>query len=397
MSSSVRGYGVFGKRLTSELMKIPHFSNKTNVGTNFDIIIGGRNLQNAQEFAHRLNAAKPINNGHSSPFTASASGISVDIHNEQHFKKTLRELQPNLVIHTCGPFQGQNYHVAEECIENGVHYLDLADSREFVSQFSKHLNEKALKHNVVAISGVSTVPGISSSVIDYCSREHNEFGFTEIHKVECSVSPGNRAPRGESTMRAVLSYCGKPIPMVENNTKINVIGWQGLKQIQLKGLSSTRYVSYCDVPDIDLFPEYYPHLKEYKFRAGLELGIFQFGLLGMSYLTRMGIVNDWASKAPLLKKISEWFYNMGTDSGGMQMIMTGKDRQHNEKIVQFDLIALKGDGPQIPSTPAVILARKIAQNELKVGAQPCIGQFTLDELMAALKEFNISHSFSVGK
>ncbi|KAG2387914.1 hypothetical protein C9374_000764 [Naegleria lovaniensis] len=371
------GYGVFGQRLTSELMKPfqQHFLSKhpdttanqqpshVNNGpiTNFDIIIGGRNLQHAQEFARSLNTKSK----NREDFNAFASGISVDIQNEQNFKQTLQELQPNLVIHTCGPFQGQDYHVAEECIENGIHYLDLADSRLFVSQFSKHLNEKALKHNVVAISGVSTVPGLSSAVIKYCSRENNEFGFKEIHNVECN--------------------------------KINVIGWQGLKKIQLKGTSSTRHVSYCDVPDIDLFPEYFPQLKEYKFRAGLELGIFQFGLLGMSYLTRMGMVKNWANYAPYLKRISEWFYNMGTDSGGMQMILKGIDHQHNLKIVQYDLIALKGDGPQIPSTPAVILARKIAQNQLQIGAQPCVGQFTLDELMEALKEFNISHSFSIVK
>nr|BFE97511.1 hypothetical protein GCM10020185_80470 [Pseudomonas brassicacearum subsp. brassicacearum] len=37
------------------------------------------------------------------------------------------------VIHTGGPFQGQSYAVAESCIDAGVNYCDLSDSRDFVT------------------------------------------------------------------------------------------------------------------------------------------------------------------------------------------------------------------------------------------------------------------------
>ena len=35
----------------------------------------------------------------------------------------------DVLVHVAGPFQGQDYAVAELCIRHGVHYLDLADDR----------------------------------------------------------------------------------------------------------------------------------------------------------------------------------------------------------------------------------------------------------------------------
>jgi hypothetical protein len=49
-----------------------------------------------------------------------------------------------------------------------------------------------------------------------------------------------------------------------------------------------------------------------------------------------------------------------------------------------------GDGPQIPATPAVVLARKLADGGLSArGAMPCMGLFTLEEALFALDDFAI--------
>ena len=41
-------------------------------------------------------------------------------------------LRPGLVIHTVGPFQQQDFAVAQAAIAAGAHYCDLADARRFV-------------------------------------------------------------------------------------------------------------------------------------------------------------------------------------------------------------------------------------------------------------------------
>ncbi len=77
----------------------------------------------------------------------------------------LRGAAPDLVIHTCGPFQGQDYRVAEACIDAGVDYIDLADGREFVAGIEA-LSERASTSGVVTVSGASSVPGPSSAAVD---------------------------------------------------------------------------------------------------------------------------------------------------------------------------------------------------------------------------------------
>ena len=136
------GYGAFGKKIASELFKHNHHS----TGSANEIIIAGRNLQSALQFKDQLQSLsdKKTNNVHAT---------SVDANSVKSLRECLESSQPDLVINTCGPFQGQNYHVAEECIEKMVNYVDLSDSREFLRNFSKELNDKAVKNNVLAVCG----------------------------------------------------------------------------------------------------------------------------------------------------------------------------------------------------------------------------------------------------
>ena len=39
---------------------------------------------------------------------------------------------PAVLINATGPYQRQDYRLARACIAAGVHYLDLADARDFV-------------------------------------------------------------------------------------------------------------------------------------------------------------------------------------------------------------------------------------------------------------------------
>ena len=56
------------------------------------------------------------------------------------FVDALRKLNPGLVIHCVGPFQGQDYRVAHATLASGAHYIDLSDGRDFVSGFGPALN-----------------------------------------------------------------------------------------------------------------------------------------------------------------------------------------------------------------------------------------------------------------
>ena len=73
------------------------------------------------------------------------------------------------------------------------------------------------------------------------------------------------------------------------------------------------------------------------------------------------------------------------------MFLAGEGHDGRPKRVRFFIIARSGHGPYIPCMPAILLARKLARNEVgAVGALPCLDLIALEEYLGALKSLDIS-------
>lgn len=175
------GYGNFGARIARALA----------ADREIGLLIGGRDAQRAAGLAARLG-------GH-------VRGVAIDVQ-DSALSRSLRELRVDLVIHTAGPFQVQRYDVALACAAVGAHYIDLADGRRFVCDFASHADAVFRAADRCAISGASTVPALSSAVVDELTR-----GWQHIAGIEICIAPAQTAPRGVATMAAVLGYCGEPV------------------------------------------------------------------------------------------------------------------------------------------------------------------------------------------
>src|SRR5258708_5710102 len=125
-------------------------------------------------------------------------------HSEHDFPRALARLAPELVIHCAGPFQSQHYRVAFAAMEAGAHYLDLADGRQFVTGFPYYVHPAARAAQRVAISSATSAPALSSAVIDSVGAR-----LSQIEEIQIAIAPGQRAPRGEATIAAVLGYAGR--------------------------------------------------------------------------------------------------------------------------------------------------------------------------------------------
>lgn len=386
------GYGSFGKRISKSLAATP----------NIKVTIAGRNKGEAEKAAQEICAKNNLLKnsdqlirpqvaaldvrGDSKSFEQFLQGSAGDSDNDEKVQ---------LVINTVGPFQRDGnssdykpYEVAKICIENGVHYIDLADGRDFVEGFQKELDDLAKKNNVVAITGASSVPGLSSAVVKEFEKLFDKDGMTSL---EYSISPGNRAPRGVSTVKSVLSYCGEPIQVLKNGKTRSKIGWLGLKSSNFPVIGR-RWVSYCDVPDLSLFRSRYPSLQTILFRAGMELKLFQVALYVFAWVRRHRLLFNfkWSSVAEQLTKLSDYFYYFGTDAGGMFMNFSGM-KNGAPHLAQWAIIAAQGDGPQIPCHPSILLARKLARGgaageEVPTGARPCLEEFSVQEFISSLQQ-----------
>ena len=93
-------YGNFGARISRAL----------DGDSRIELLVAGRDGQKAAAFAAAL--------------AGRAQGVSVDMHGAG-FAQSLQDHQVGLLIHTAGPFQGQDYAVARACAQAGVHYIVL--------------------------------------------------------------------------------------------------------------------------------------------------------------------------------------------------------------------------------------------------------------------------------
>ncbi len=338
-----------------------------------ELVVTSRNKSRAQTLADELRTLD-----HDTTIRAARlDQSSVD------FEDELAKLKPDIVIHTVGPYQGQDYRVARACIACGSHYIDLADGREFVQDFDS-LNEEAKDADVLLVSGASTLPGVSSAVIDML-RER----FESIHDIEIGIAPAHRTPRGAGTVAAVLSYCGQPFKVLVEGRWITMHGWQNMKTQRYPALG-LRLSGACDVPDLGLLPDYVPGSKTVTFHAALEAKWEQLTLWSMGWVTRLRIVNKWDCLVPTFRWMSRRLEKLGSDIGGMHIRLSGVGKDRNALTLTWLLTAQQNHGPEIPCTPALILARKLASGRLaNRGAAPCLGMITMSEFDDELREFDI--------
>lgn len=357
----IGGYGFFGSRLVQLLARQP----------NLQIVVCGRSEAAAQAQVQRLLP------GARAQLEAQAANID-----EQSFAQTLQAVRADVVVHAAGPFQGQNYRVAEACIAAQSHYIDLADGREFVEGVGI-LNATAERAGVLVTSGASSVPALSSAAVDALAA-----GLRTVQSIDIGISPGNRTERGLSTVRAILTYCGKRLPPHADGGEV---GWRKTYAHLYPAPVGLRLLSPCDVPDLVLLSPRYTGNPRVRFGAGLELNFLHRGMNFMAMLSQLGVVRNWADHADILKRMADWFRHWGSDAGAMHVSVTGTDDTGRAVTRVWHLVATQGDGPFVPTLAAAALVRKLAAGEVPpAGARPCIGALALNDFLAEAHGLHIT-------
>ncbi|WP_460159863.1 saccharopine dehydrogenase family protein [Pseudomonas sp. S3_F07] len=353
----VGGYGNFGSIVSRHLVVMP----------GVQLVISGRDAQKLQLKVEELNAQSGTG---CESWCGDAMGAG--------FKSILGLMNIQWVIHTGGPFQGQSYAVAESCIDAGVNYCDLSDSRDFVTGIGA-LDARAKQAGVAILSGCSSVPTLSAALID--QQRHR---FKRIDTIEHGISSSAKMP-GLSTVEGVLAYAGKPIKQLRNGRVHEVLGWQDLTLRRMRHMG-TRVLANVDVPDMDIFASRYgAQTLTFKAGSGLKLGGIANYLLAQAM--RMGVVRDHVTWAARLHRWGLWFERFGDGKSAMYIDVHGMGANGEPLSMNVQLTAMNDKGPEIPSCAAVALAAKVAQGYLpESGARACVGEITVDEYMAAIND-----------
>jgi hypothetical protein len=290
----------------------------------------------------------------------------------------LRQLGPAVLIDTVGPFQTRDRKLAEACIDLGIHYLDLADGREFVQNVGA-LNAAAVVRNVLVVSGASTLPALSSAVIENLAT-----AFCEIEEIDIGIAPGYSGPRGLATIRSVLGYVGRPVPVWRQAKMGCAHGWGDAKRHRYPLPVGRRNLSLIDVPDTGLIPLTFPSVRQLSIRAGHEVSLVHHALRLLGVLVRIGLIRNLAGHARLMQHIAGWFDGFGSNSGAMHVRLRGRGKDGGLQVRTWTLIAENGDGPRIPTLASILLTKKLLNVSgyapiVLRGAMPASNLLTLRE------------------
>ena len=288
-----------------------------------------------------------------------------------------------------GRSRGRTIGVARATLAAGAHYLDLADGRDFVARFAESLSPEADSARRAAITGASTLPGLSSAVIDHFMPR-----FSRLDSIDMAIAPGQRAPRGTATMAAVLSYAGRPFPWWIGGRWQDAHGWQELRRMSFP--FGRRLAGACDVPDLALYPRHYAGVQSVTFRAALEVRLQQLSLWSLAGLRRLGLPLPLERWAAGLNRMASWLDRFGSDCGGMSIELAGLSRSGQPQRLRWLLTATGNHGPEIPCMAAELLALKIARGEaLPVGARPCMGLLRLADFAPEFGRWGITTQVEV--
>jgi len=249
------------------------------------------------------------------------------------------------------------------------------------------LHEDAMRNDVLLVSGASTLPGLSSVVVDELRKQ-----FASIRSIEISIAPAHQTPRGASTIAAVLSYCGKPFEVLVGGRWVTKFGWQDLTKQRYTDLGH-RLSGACNVPDLGLLPDYVAGVATVTFHAALEAKWEQLALWSMAWLSRAGLVRKWDAFIPAFQRMSDRLIGLGSDVGGMRITVSGESGSLTPKTLSWVLTARQNHGPEIPCSPALILARKLAADDMSLrGAHACLGLFSMADFADEVSDLDIDWS-----
>lgn len=349
--------GVFGRRLAAMIARWPDVV----------LVLAARDLARLEAVAADLAATGP------------AARIEVR-RLDRLAPEGLRALAAWAVVDAAGPFQGQDHAFPRAVLAAGAHYVDLADARDFVAGFEAALDGQARAAGRWAITGASSTPALSHAALDALTA-----GWTRIDRVEAAISPGARAPRGLSVIRAILAWAGAPVRVFAQGRWTTRPGWSGPRRTAFPGLGR-RWASLAETPDLDLLPARFHVRHDAVFRAGLELPMLHLGLWALSLLRRARLVSTLEPLAVLLGEAAGLVAPLGSDRGGMVVGASGLDADGAPRLARWSLCAEAGAGPYTPAAPAAAVLRALLDGRLgEPRASACVGLVGLDDILHELR------------
>jgi hypothetical protein len=350
------GYGAFGGQLARLLSDEPRLT----------LVIAGRSRDKAETFCRSLRGA--------------ARCMAAEVDRDGDLRAAFAPLAPDVVVDASGPFQayGENpYRVPASALAAGAHYLDLADGSEFVRGIVE-LDGAAKAAGKAVLSGVSSFPVLHAAVVRALAR-----GLDRVDSSTVGIAPVPYAGVGETVMRAVAGYAGKPIRLRRDGRTATAHALTETRRFTIappggRPLDPLTF-SLIDVPDLEALAGVRPEIRSVWAGAAPTPACLHALLRLLARCVRWHILPSLEPFAPLMHRVANALRRREL-RGGMFVQIEGARADGVAVKRSWHLVAEGEDGPRIPSMAAAILVRRILEGRVPApGARSAIHEIELGE------------------
>jgi hypothetical protein len=282
----------------------------------------------------------------------------VDLHDPASLDRALADI--TIAICAAGPYQKLPTTFARQCIERGIHYIDLADDREFVETIRSL--PQARNARTAVCTGWSTVSALSGALTQIASS-----GMNHINSIQIHMAPGNRGARQTATIASLLNSVGKRFSVCRDGIWTDVIGWSAPRTFSFPAPIGTRQGYLVDVPDHAIFPNLFK-AGTVEFRAGSELA-FLNAVLSLLRRTR----HNWSNWGSVFQRAAALFSRLGRDCGAIGAEVSGSARRR---------VSIIGEsrGERLAVMPAAVMTSRLLSENAGRGVISFKDWITEDQL-----------------
>ena len=314
------GYGVFGSLVSRELARLC-----------LRVTVAGRDATRASTFAASLGE------GH--------RGTRADVTKLESCREALAGQR--VAVSCAGPFDSLGKTLLEACLDQGVHYADIADDRSYAALVRSH-SDRFREKDLAAAWGCSSLPGISGALA-LAAREGSN---AKLKHLRVTLFIGNDNPKGEAAVASAVGLIGKPFPAPQGT----LIGFRDPEVVELPAPFGRRTVYNFESPEYDILAGLIG-TPSVSVKVGFEvrMATATFGMLAR-LSTGYG-----ARTAQILKVVGGVGRSLGGHSGGAVM----SELFFEDGTTRRASISSASEAQRMAALPCALVVNALCRGEAK--------------------------------
>lgn len=224
--------------------------------------------------------------------------LALDLADREAVRKAIAG--SNLVVHCAGPFHYRDANVLKTCIEAGVNYADVSDSRSFTRR-ALDCSEAAKAAGVTAIINTGIFPGVSNSMVRQGVEQ-----LDEAERIHLTYVVGSSGGAGVTVMRTTFLGLQSPFDVWVDGHWKQVKPYTERETIQFPAPYGKTGVYWFDMPEAFTLPESFPAVKTVITKFGTAPDLYNH----MTWIVANLWPSSWLRNNAVIEFLSHVSYRM---------------------------------------------------------------------------------------